>query len=398
MIRVTTKIAALCGVALSGLLMAASGFGANPPVLVGNAIAQSGWMQPYDYGVRMANFAIDDINAKGGLLGRQIKAIVIDTKTDPAESSRAGASLVEQGAALVVVSCDYDQGAPAALAAVGAGKLAISLCAGDPKMGVQGIGKLAFTSAMAGQVQGAANAKWAHDMLHAKTAYMLTDDTIAYSRSVCKGFEWQWKQYGDAHLVGSDSFKNGDPSIAAQISRIKALPQPPQAIALCSFMPGAASALRQLRAAGINVPVFMPTGSDGTYWFASVPNLDNVYLPAPVIAGGGDPNPAVNALVARYKQKYGEVPATSYVLYGYALIQMWADGVRQASSFDAEKVAAAMESFKNHPTIIGPVSFTPDLHIQNQAHMLMLKIADGKYQNLGYVDSPAVPMNVLFAR
>jgi hypothetical protein len=64
MIRVTTKIAALCGVALSGLLMAASGFGANPPVLVGNAIAQSGWMQPYDYGVRMANFAIDDINAK----------------------------------------------------------------------------------------------------------------------------------------------------------------------------------------------------------------------------------------------------------------------------------------------------------------------------------------------
>jgi branched-chain amino acid transport system substrate-binding protein len=367
-------------------------------ILVGEAIAKSGWMEPYDYSSRMADFAIEDINAKGGLLGRKIKVSVIDTKTDPSESARAGASLASDGADLVIVSCDYDQGAPAALAATSAGKLAISLCAGDPKMGVQGIGKLAFTAATAGQAQGATNAAWAHDTKNFRSAYILTDTKIEYSKSVCKGFEWQWKTYADSKLLGSDTFKNDDPSIASQIARIKGLPQKPDAIALCSFMPGGASALRQLRAAGIDQPVFMPTGSDGTYWFASVPGISDVYLPAAVLAGGGDPNPEVNTLIDRYSAKFGEAPATSYVLSGYALIQMWADAVRQAGTLDAEKVADALESFKDHPTVVGPVSFSPQLHIQNKARFLMLGVKDGKYEQYGYVTSPTVPMDVLFAQ
>ncbi|MBN8995057.1 MAG: ABC transporter substrate-binding protein [Rhizobiales bacterium] len=367
-------------------------------ILVGEAIAKSGWMEPYDYSARMADLAIEDINASGGLLGRQIKTSVIDTKTDPAESAQAGATLVSEGADLVIVSCDYDQGAPAALAAVGAGKLAISLCAGDPKMGVQGIGKLAFTAATAGQTQGATNAAWAHDTKGLRSAYILVDTNIEYSKSVCKGFEWQWKQYADSKLLGSDTFKNDDPSIATQISRIKELPEKPAAIALCSFMPGAASALRQLRAAGIDQPVFMPTGSDGTYWFASVPDISDVYLPAAVLAGGGDPNPEVNKLIDRYKEKYGDVPATSYVLSGYALIQMWADAVKQAGTTDGDKVADALESFKDHPTVLGPISFSPQLHIQNKARFLMLGVKDGKYEQFGYVTSPDVPAEVLFAQ
>lgn len=382
------SLAALCGGAEA----------ADNSIMVGEAIAKSGWMEPYDYSARMADFAIDDINAKGGLLGRQIRTSVIDTKTDPSESARAGASLASDGADLVIVSCDYDQGAPAALAATSAGKLAISLCAGDPKMGVQGIGKLAFTAATAGQAQGATNAAWAHDKMGLKSAYILTDTKIEYSKSVCKGFDWQWRTYGDSKLLGSDTFKNDDPSIASQISRIKSLPQKPGAIALCSFMPGAASALRQLRAAGIDQPVFMPTGSDGTYWFASVPGISNVYLPAAALAGGGDPNPEVNKLIDRYRAKYGEAPATSYVLSGYALIEMWADAVRQAGATDAEKVADALESFKNHRTVVGPVSFSSQLHIQNKARFLMLGVKDGKYEQFGYVTSPEVPTDVLFSQ
>jgi branched-chain amino acid transport system substrate-binding protein len=385
------------GVLLSVVTLCSAARAADNSIMIGEAIAKSGWMEPYDYSARMADFAIDDINAKGGLLGRQIRTSVIDTKTDPSESARAGASLASDGADLVIVSCDYDQGAPAALAATSAGKLAISLCAGDPKMGVQGIGKLAFTAATAGQAQGATNAAWAHDKKGFRTAYVLTDTKIEYSKSVCKGFEWQWAKYSDSKVLGSDTFKNDDPTIASQISRIKALPQKPDAIALCSFMPGAASALRQMRAAGIDQPIFLPTGSDGTYWFASVPGITDVYLPAPVLAGGNDPNPEVNKLVDRYRAKFGEPPATSYVLSGYALIEMWADAVNKAGTTDAERVATALETFKDHPTVTGPVSFSPELHIQNKARFLMLGVKDGKYEQFGYVTSPEVPVDVLFA-
>ena len=79
---------------------------ADKPIIVGFAIAKSGWMEPYDYGSRTAEFAIADINASGGLLGRQIKSVYADNKTDPSESAKAGLEMVEKEADLVVVSCD----------------------------------------------------------------------------------------------------------------------------------------------------------------------------------------------------------------------------------------------------------------------------------------------------
>ena len=51
-----------------------------------------------------------------------------------------------------------------------------------------------------------------------------------------------------AAIVGRDTFKNDDASIASQITRIKELPEQPDVIMLCSVMPGAAAAVRQLRA------------------------------------------------------------------------------------------------------------------------------------------------------
>src|SRR5262245_18002042 len=54
-------------------------------ILVGQAIAKSGWMEPYDHAARTADFAIEDLTARGGLLDRTIRSRVIDTRTDPDE-------------------------------------------------------------------------------------------------------------------------------------------------------------------------------------------------------------------------------------------------------------------------------------------------------------------------
>ena len=85
-------------------------------IVVGFANAKSGWMEAYDTPARRAALLkIDEINAAGGLLGRKIKVVEADTKTDRAQSAKAGLELLDAGADLVVVSCDYDFGAPAAL-------------------------------------------------------------------------------------------------------------------------------------------------------------------------------------------------------------------------------------------------------------------------------------------
>ena len=58
-----------------------------------------------------------------------------------------------------------------------------------------------------------------------------------------------------ASIVGSDTFKNDDASIASQITRIKELAEEPDVIMLCSVMPGAAAAVRQILGAGTKIAV-----------------------------------------------------------------------------------------------------------------------------------------------
>ena len=83
----------------------------------------------------------------------------------------------------------------------------------------------------------------------------------------------------DAKLVGEDTFKNDDASIAAQITRIKSLPEEPDAIMLCTMMPGAVSAVKQIRAAGIKAPILNGSGMSGSYWLSAVPDLSNFFVP-----------------------------------------------------------------------------------------------------------------------
>ena len=44
----------------------------DKPILIGFAVGLTGWIAPFDTGYKSAEIAIDEINAKGGLLGRKL--------------------------------------------------------------------------------------------------------------------------------------------------------------------------------------------------------------------------------------------------------------------------------------------------------------------------------------
>ena len=70
-------------------------------------------MEAYDReAYQMAQLWVDQQNAKGGLLGKPIKVVSGDTKTDRVEGAKVGQALIQQGANLLLVSADYDYGAP----------------------------------------------------------------------------------------------------------------------------------------------------------------------------------------------------------------------------------------------------------------------------------------------
>jgi branched-chain amino acid transport system substrate-binding protein len=374
--------------------------GAAEEVVIGIASAESGWMQAYDQpAVRSALIRIDEINGAGGLLGKKLRVVKADTKTDRAQSARAGLQVLDEGAELVIVSCDYDYGSPAALAAQEAGKVSFFLCAEDVKAGIQGVGPYSFSASVLAAVQGATMAEWGYHKKNIRTAFLLVDTFIDYNKSVCYGFDWMFPRLPGAKIVGRDTFRNDDPSIQSQITRIKSLPEQPDAIMIGTVTPGGASAVRQLRAAGIDAWILNGSAMDGSYWLDAVPNLSKFIVPVQGSIYGDDPNPTVEEFNKVFEKRYGSRPANMYAYPGYVLIDVWAKAVERAGTFDAEAVVGELEKFRNEPTIFGPRTFTKELHHQNQGRYLIAEVTDGKYRIIDeWTISEPVPMDVLFGK
>lgn len=369
-------------------------------VVVGFAASYSGWMQAYSQpSTNAALIAIDDINANGGLLGKQLRAVMADAKTDRVEGAKAGQQVLNDGAQMVAVDCDYDFGAPAALAAKNANKIAIFLCAESVLAGIQGVGKNAFSSSILAAVQGATIAEWGAQNKGWKTAYILLDTTIEYNKGICYGFDWMWREKLGLEILGHDVYQNADASIAAQITRIKSLPQEPDIIISCSYVPGGASALRQIRAAGINSALAGGSSMSGTYWLDSVPNLSGHFVPEQASIYGDDPRPEVEEFNAKYEARFGERPNSQYTYPGYLVVEMWARAVERAGTFDTDAVIAEMEKFKDEPFLIGTRTFTPALHHQNYGPYLIVETTNGQPAvKDSFTISEPVPMDVLFGK
>ena len=363
-------------------------------IIVGFATAETGFMQAYDKPAQdAAMIRIAEINAAGGLLGKQIEVVNADTKTDRAEGAKAGLTVIDGGADMVVVSCDYDFGSPAALAAESAGLPSFFLCAESIKAGIQGVGPNSFSASVLAPVQGATMAEWAYTKKDARTFYRLLDTWTEYNKGICDGFDYMLPKLTEATLVGEDTFLNEDASIAAQITRIKALPEEPDAIMLCTMMPGAVSAIKQLRAAGINSMILNGSGVDGSYWLSAVPDLSNFFVPVQGSIYGDDPNAEVTAFNAKYKEATGGDPSTQYVYPGYVMIDVWAKAVERAGTTETAAVVAELEKMTDEPTLFGPRTFSSELHHQNRARYLIVETNAGKP---GVVDewtiSEAIPV------
>ncbi|MDF1722591.1 MAG: ABC transporter substrate-binding protein [Minwuia sp.] len=395
---VTSAIGAVAALGLAAGVTAANAD--DHEVVVGFAASYSGWMQAYSQPAsNAALIAIDDINAKGGILGKKIRAVMADAKTDRVEGTKAGQEVLNEGAQMLAVDCDYDFGAPAALAAKNANKIAIFLCAESVLAGIQGVGRNAFSSSVLAGVQGATIAEWGSQNKGWKTAYILLDTTIEYNKGTCYGFDWMWREKLGLEIMGHDVYQNNDASIAAQITRIKNLPKQPDIIMNCSHIPGGASALRQIRAAGITSALAGGSSMSGTYWLDSVPNLSGHYVTEQASIYGDDPRPAVEEFNKKYEARFGERPNSQYTYPGYLVIEMWARAVELAGTFETDAVVAAMETFRDEPFLIGTRTFTNVLHHQDRAPYLIVETTNGKPAVAAdFTISEAVPLDVLFGK
>lgn len=391
-------LAAAIGIALSGCGSGSAGGGSGDgtapqkgPIRLGFAIGKTGFMSSFDIPAQVAaQFAMDDINGKGGVGGRKFTSVTADMKSKAELAGDAATAVISKGAEILVTSCDFDMGSPAATVAQSDGKLAVSTCAASTSFGPKGIGPLAFTFATAAAAEGAATAQFAFTDKGIKTAYVLLDNTISFDKESAGGFVARWKELG-GELVGQDTFKQGDQSLSAQINKVKGLAQRPGAIYLASYMPGEASALKQIRAAGLTMPVLGDEDIDGDYWKNAVSDTGVVYYSTYVSIFGDDPDPAVNDLVQRYKAKTGKLPDTAAFITGYAMVQALDAAIKGAGgSTDGKALAEQFQTFRDKPFVI-PVTFTATDHIAFKRKLRIIQIKDGRSSLVTTLTPDSVP-------
>jgi branched-chain amino acid transport system substrate-binding protein len=377
-------LAAACGSSDSG--SGGGGDDSTKPIIIGAAVARSGGFELYDDGQTAGmKYAIDKINAAGGVKGRKFELITADHKTDPAQVQTAAQDVLDKGADVVVTTVDYDFGAPAALAARKAQKVSIS-GAGATEFGLKGLGPLHFNVYQGTPTESVSMAQLAYGTQQLRKPYLLEDTTIQYSKSLCDEFEKAWDKIGGAGTIaGKDTFKNSDPAIASQVSKIKA--SQADFVVLCSYPPGGASAIRQLRTAGVTTPIFGGSAFDGTFWTKAVPDLSDFYHPAMTSSAGDDPSKGVNDLLSAVKFS----GSASYVMFGYEVIETIRRGVEIAGTADGPALAKAIETFKDEPLLTGPTSYSPTCHAPIDRPLAMMQIQQGKASFLTYSKPTDVP-------
>jgi branched-chain amino acid transport system substrate-binding protein len=375
-------MAALAACTISALATT-MGWSADKPVF-GLVMSFSGWFAPIDADtIAGAKLAVAEINAAGGVLGQPIEVVEFDNKSEPPLGADGAVDVIGKGAKAILFPSDFDFGAPGAYVAQQKDVIAFS-GASDPKFGVQGVGPLAYSTSNASQAQGGLMAEWAFKQKGWKTAYVLLDNTIAYTKSLCASFATRWTELaGKDGLLGQDTFLNNDPSITAQVTRITGLSKKPDLIFFCSYAPGGPSAIRQLRAAGVTAAIATGESLDGDYWVGSVPDLSNFYVVSYGSKYGDDPDANVNGFFKRFEAKYGKKADVSYGLRGYSAVQAWAEAANKAGSLAGAKVAAVLDTFDKTPLVIGPTTYTSKLHIQTTRPMAILNATNGKFSCVG---------------
>jgi branched-chain amino acid transport system substrate-binding protein len=316
-------------------------------IIIGASLCLTGIQSPLDEPIlRGAQLAVDEINANGGVLGKKLKLVNLDGKSDPVVVGNNGEQLTAQGAAAIITPADFDFGGPASRAAQAAGIVGISPGASSPLFGSATLGDKQFTLSMWNTTMGAAAAEWSFKELGLKNAYVVTDTFIDYTTSLSEYFIESMEHMGGT-IVGKDTYTQGDQNFSAQLQRLKAKGSEADVIFVSSYMPDLGLIIRDIRAAGITTPILGGDSYDdpelakvlGADFGTDITYATHAFLSKAA-------NPLVPDFMSLYEKSHGEEPDTALVANGYDTVNVLAQAMKAAGTTEGAALAKQMTNMK----------------------------------------------------
>ncbi len=365
---------------------------AQEPVLIGGALALTGINAYVDEpALRGIQLAVDEINAKGGILGRPVEFVNLDSKSDPVTSSNVGVQLVQRGADAIIPAADFDMGGPACREAQKAGIVCISTTASSPLFGSEALGDKVFTLSMWNTTMGATAAEYAVKTKNWTKAWVVTDTFIDYTTSLSRYFIAQFKSLGGTVLF-EDTYTQGAQDFSAQLARIQASSQKPDFIYVSSYMPDLGTIIRTIREAGITTPIVGGDTYDdpGLFQAVGADYGNDVYF---VTHGFLSPtsNPRVGDFMTSYKTKYGKDPEALWIMPGYDVVYVLKNAMEKAGTTDGAAVAKAMEDME-FDNLTGHIDWSDAAsgHMPSKAAAIVM-LQGGVPQFIGWVTPATLP-------
>ena len=310
---------------------------AQDKLVIGAAISKTGWDAPYDSPV-MDGFAVaaDEINAKGGIAGKyKIEVITRDNRSDNAQNAIVTQDLVDQHVNLILATCDSSMVHATAAIIVAAKIPAISTCSSSPTLPMTGQGYI-FANAVTDNVQGAAQAEYAYGQGY-RNAYLLRSPDIEYTQMPLY-FKEAFEKLG-GKVIGESIYALNQPDFSAEVTKIKQMSPQPDVIVTSAFEPDFPAFIRQLRGAGVKIPVVCGDGIDSPTTFALGDVVEGVVFTSSGFAAPGSP---MAAYQDKYKAKYGKAPESIMDALGYDLAMIIEAAVTKADSVDPQKIRDAL--------------------------------------------------------
>lgn len=321
-------------------------------------------------GIKMA---FDEINAKGGVLSKQLDLISEDNGSKTEQVPSVVQKLINENNVLALMGeVASSRSLAAAPIAQQAGVPMISPTSTNPKVTQQG--DYIFRTCFIDPFQGTVMAKFGRNTLKKKKAAILTDVANDYSKGLTQFFTEEWKKSG-GEIVATESYQEGDTDFQSQLTKIKG--SNPEVIYIPGYYTEVGNIAVQARRLGLKQVMMGGDGWDSPKLFEiGKTAVEGSYFSNHYSAQSKDPR--VVKFVTNYKKIYGEVPdALAAVAYDAAYIV--ADAIERAGVPDRAKLRDALASTKNFPGVTGNISMDENRDAIKPAVVLKIVGKEGIY-------------------
>ncbi len=346
------RLLSLLVVVLSVVFLVSScGEKEKPAIKLGVAGAHSGDLASYGIpSVKAAELVAKDINAKGGILGKEVVLLVEDDVCKPEAAPNTATKLLSQG--VDVVMGHICSGATKAALAIYKPEniICMSPSATNPPLTQSGDYPNFYRTIASDDAQARLEVDYAIDTLNAKKIAVLHDKGD-YGKGLAEFAKGFIERDPRAEVVLYEGVTPGAVDYSAVVQKIEH--SEADAVIFGGYHPEASKIVMQMRKRGMDTVFISDDGvKDDTFIKVAGEFAEGVYATGPRDTSS---NPLAMAAIEAHKKEYGSEPG-AFFLNAYAATQALLNAIEKAGSTDYEKVSQALKN-EYVETPLGKIKF-----------------------------------------